>query len=113
MMLTKTDDLRRFSESLLDEPRRIQPIMHDSRVLPERLIDHIISIRINRGDGDVTLRFRTAQHVRAKNNHVTRPYGFLPELTEQDRAAVTHDNDFHAVIGKWPYWPVHSLGSSE
>ncbi|WP_293787915.1 hypothetical protein, partial [uncultured Aeromicrobium sp.] len=109
MVLAETDDLSRLSESLLHKPRRIQPVVQDARVLPERLIDHIVGICVDRRHGDVPLGFRAAQQVRAQENYVTREHRLRSELAEQDRTAIADDDNLHAVIGERPDGPVQGL----
>lgn len=67
-------------------------------MLPEHLINHIISVRVDRGDGDMPLRLRAAQHVRAENHHIADFHGLLPELREQDRRTRPDDDHLHTVI---------------
>ena len=52
-------------------------------MLPEHLVDHIVSVEVDRGGGDVTFRFTATEHVRAEHHDVTGRDDPLPELTEQ------------------------------
>lgn len=82
MMLIETNDLRCLGECLLDESRCVEPVAQNGSVLPEGLVDHIVRIRIDRGDRDVAFGLGTAQYVRPEHDHVTGSYRFLSELAE-------------------------------
>lgn len=43
----------------------------------------------------------------------TIPHRLLSELTEQDRSAVTHDDDSYAVIGRRSDWAMNRQSSSQ
>ncbi|MDR8020020.1 hypothetical protein [Nesterenkonia aerolata] len=113
MILTQPNNLRRFGEGLSDEGRRIELVVQNAGVLPERLVDQVISVGVDRSDCDVPFGFGAAQYIGAKHDDITYGHGFLPELTEQDRRTITYNDDLHAVECQWSDGSMYRLGPSE
>ncbi|WP_186369019.1 hypothetical protein [Rothia kristinae] len=102
-----------FGVDRVGEPLRVKAVAEDVGVLPEQLIEQEVGVGVDRSDCDMPLRFRRAQHVRAEQHHVTGPHRALAELAEQDRTAVTHDDELHAVIRDRADRTVDRAGSRE
>src|SRR5699024_4694780 len=109
----ESDHLGRFGECLPRENRRIESVVQDAGVLPECLVNHVISVSVDRRHRDMPLRLRTTEDIRAKQNHITWPCWLLPELREQDRRTITDDDDLHTVIRHRAHRPMHSTGSCQ
>src|SRR5699024_3351314 len=78
---------------------RVKPVGQQCGMPPEHLIDDVVPIQVERGDGDRVFGFAPAQGVRAECDDVTDGDGFLTELAEQECRAVTDEDEFHAVVG--------------
>lgn len=53
-------------------------------MLPEDLVEEVIEVEVDRGDGDVSLGFGAVKHVRAEHQHITNRDWFLSCVADQD-----------------------------
>lgn len=67
-------------------------------VLPPHLIEDVIAVGIDRGDGDVALTLRAAQDVRSEQDHVRGLDGFCPnsenKIAAPSRATITFKQSY-------------------
>lgn len=96
--LTQPEDLRGFGLDRFGELLRVESIFEVRGVLPAHLVEYVVGVEIDRGDGNVALWFRSCQDVRTEQDYVTGFHYLLSKLAEQERRTVTYNDHLDAVI---------------
>ncbi len=96
-MLTYTDYLRGFYIVGVEEPTGVEPLMEPGRILPEHLIDHIVSVEVERGGRYPPLGLSPAKSVRGQNHYVAHADEMHTKLAEQSSSARSYDYELEAV----------------
>src|SRR5699024_1639310 len=99
-IFTDVEYLRGLGVQLLSEVSRIEPVSQDRCVLPEHLVYDVVSIEVDRCDGDRAFGLAPAQRVRSQCDDVTNCDRFLTELAQQNRRAVADEDQLDALMSK-------------
>lgn len=59
-ILTQLKNLSSLGVQSFGKVLRLQAVTQDAGVLPEHLVDHVVGVCVDRGDGDVALGFAAA-----------------------------------------------------
>jgi len=84
-----------------------------SGVLPELLVDHVVAVQVQRRCRDPAFGLRPAERVRREHDEIANVDVSRAELTEQQCATGSHDDDLHTVIGDRVDRRVSSLRSRQ
>ena len=76
----------------------VEPVCKQLGMLPEDLVDDVVSVQVERGDGDKILGFATTQGVGTQGHDVTGADGLLTKLAEHDRRSCADEDQLDAVM---------------
>lgn len=96
-ILADPDNLRGCRVMGIEEVAGVVTVAELRSELPEDLIDHIVTVEVDRGRHNAAFRFCTAECVGSEENDIADLHMPRAELTEQQGAATANDDHFHAV----------------
>lgn len=91
----------------------VEPLMEPGRVLPEHLIDDIVSVKVERRGRNPPLGLSSTESVRGQNHDVTHADEVHAKLTEQSSSARANDDELETVKSDRVNRGVCDLGSGE